>query len=473
MDSATQDIVADNISQLKQLFPEAFTEGKVDFDTLREVLGEHVEDREERYSFTWNGKNQARRLAQTPSTGTLRPCEEESVDWDSTGNLFIEGDNLEVLKLLQKSYHKKVKMIYIDPPYNTGNDFVYEDDFSDNIKNYKEITGQVGEGGRPYSDNPETSGRYHTNWLNMMYPRLKLARNLLKEDGVIFISIDDNEVANLRKICDEIFGEENFINLVSVKSKDSSGASGGGEDKRLKKNIEYLICYSGGELFKKFNQVYKKENLEKYISDRKLEGKTFAYTKVMVKNGTESFLKTIKDGSNNDIDVFTVKDFELKSVSQLSKEENIDINKIYEKYFDQILTTENAQTSIRERVKNAAPNYDGLINIYYKPISGKNKGKRTKVSFIGKTKRLISYLSGVCEKSSEGIIKKDKIGTLWNDLSWSSVALEGSVPYPNGKKPIKFIERLIELCFKGGEKGIVLDFFLDQEAPHMPVFQKI
>lgn len=210
MDSTSTNIVADNISKLKKLFPEAFTEGKVDFDALKEVLGEYIDGRDERYSFTWNGKSKARMIAQTPSTGTLRPCKEESVDWDNTQNLFIEGDNLEVLKLLQKSYHKKVKMIYIDPPYNTGKDFVYKDNFKDNIKNYKEITGQVDGEGRNLSNNPETSGRYHTDWLNMMYPRLKLARNLLKDDGVIFISISDQEIGNLRKICDEIFGEENF-----------------------------------------------------------------------------------------------------------------------------------------------------------------------------------------------------------------------------------------------------------------------
>ena len=211
MDGKTMDIVAENVGKLKELFPEAFTEGKVDFEALKEVLGTFVDGRDERYSFTWNGKSKARMIAQTPSTGTLRPCKEESVDWETTQNIFIEGDNLEVLKLLQKSYHKKVKMIYIDPPYNTGKDFVYKDNFKDNIKNYKEITGQLDGEGRNLSNNPETSGRYHTDWLNMMYPRLKLARNLLKDDGVIFISIDDNEVSNLRKICDEIFGEENFL----------------------------------------------------------------------------------------------------------------------------------------------------------------------------------------------------------------------------------------------------------------------
>jgi adenine-specific DNA-methyltransferase len=214
MDSKTMDIVAENVGKLKELFPEAFTEGKVDFDALKEVLGTFVDDRDERYSFTWNGKSKARMIAQSPSTGTLRPCKEESVDWDTTQNIFIEGDNLEVLKLLQKSYHKKVKMIYIDPPYTTGEDFVYVDNFRDNIKNYLALSGQVDGEGKKIASNTETSGRYHTDWLNMMYPRLKLARNLLNDEGVMFISIGDAEVSNLKKLCDEIFGEENFEGII-------------------------------------------------------------------------------------------------------------------------------------------------------------------------------------------------------------------------------------------------------------------
>lgn len=239
MDGKTMDIVAENVAKLKELFPEAFTEGKVDFDALKEVLGTFVDDRDERYSFTWNGKSKARMIAQTPSSGTLRPCKEESVDWDSTQNIFIEGDNLEVLKLLQKSYHKKVKMIYIDPPYNTGKDFVYKDNFKDNIKNYKEITGQLDGDGRNISNNPETSGRYHSDWLNMMYPRLKLARNIMKDDGVILISIDDNEVSNLRTICDEIFGEENFIGTFVVNATPNGRDYG-----HIAKNHEFCIFYS-------------------------------------------------------------------------------------------------------------------------------------------------------------------------------------------------------------------------------------
>ena len=195
------DIAEENIKKLMTIFPEVVTDGKVDFEKLKQVLGEYVEDSNERYNFIWNGKGRSLRLSQTPSLGTLRPCKGESKNWDTTRNLYIEGDNLEVLKLLQKSYYGKIKVIYIDPPYNTGKDFVYKDDFHDSIENYKKITGQVDDSGKEISTNTETSGRYHTNWLNMMYPRLRLARNLLRNDGVIFISIDDNEVHNLIKIC--------------------------------------------------------------------------------------------------------------------------------------------------------------------------------------------------------------------------------------------------------------------------------
>jgi adenine-specific DNA-methyltransferase len=210
------DFVKENIETLKQLFPTIVKEGKIDLEELQALLGNEVETSDEYYRFTWAGKSMARKEANKPSTGTLRPNKADSKDWDTTQNIFIEGDNLEALKLLQKSYANKIKMIYIDPPYNTGNDFVYKDNYKDNLSNYLAITGQLDEEGRKTNTNTESDGRYHSNWLNMMYPRLKLARNLLKEDGVIFISIDDNEALNLRKICDEIYGEENFIADVSV-----------------------------------------------------------------------------------------------------------------------------------------------------------------------------------------------------------------------------------------------------------------
>ena len=217
MDGMTMNIEQANVEKLKEVFPEVFADGKVDFDKLQGLLGHYIADDKEKYSFSWKGKADSLRLAQKRSTGTLRPCKEESKNWDTTENLYIEGDNLEVLKLLQSSYLNSIKMIYIDPPYNTGNDFVYTDDFEDCIAHYKEVTGQT------TKSNPETAGRYHTNWLNMMYPRLKLARNLLTDDGVIFISIDENEIANLRKICNEIFGEDNFIGTFIWRKKDGGG----------------------------------------------------------------------------------------------------------------------------------------------------------------------------------------------------------------------------------------------------------
>lgn len=234
MTGKSLDLIAENIAQLKALFPEAVTEGKIDFEVLQAILGGEIEKRQTYYKFTWNGKEEARAYARIPSMGTLRPCVEESSGKDGTPgkfdseNLYIEGDNLEVLKLLQGAYHKKVKMIYIDPPYNTGKDFVYPDNFRDSIGNYKSLTGQTDEEGAATRANPETSGRYHTDWLNMMYPRLILARSLLSDDGVIFISIDDNEFSNLKKICDDVFGEDNYLNqfawVVNITGRQISGS---------------------------------------------------------------------------------------------------------------------------------------------------------------------------------------------------------------------------------------------------------
>lgn len=240
MNGQSADTVADNIDQLKVLFPEAFTEGRVNFDVLKQLLGGAVDECEEKYGLNWHGKKAARQIALTLSTGTLRPCPDESLDWDTTQNLMIEGDNLEVLKLLQKPYSGKVKLIYIDPPYNTGKDFVYPDDFRDNIKNYQMLTGQIDSDGRKITTNSEASGRFHTDWLNMIYPRLKLARNLLRNDGVIFISIDDGELPGLRLVADDVFGEENFIACFIWKSrqnKDNRTVTGASIDH------EYLVCY--------------------------------------------------------------------------------------------------------------------------------------------------------------------------------------------------------------------------------------
>ena len=213
MNLSSMDLISERIEQLKQLLPEVATESGIDFDKLRLVLGDEVDEGAERYAFTWPGKADAIRQSQTPSMATLRPVPEDSVNWDETENLYIEGDNLEVLKLLQRSYHGRVKLIYIDPPYNTGNDFVYRDRFGDTIDNYREQAGLASQ------SNADTSGRYHSDWCSMIYPRLRLARELLADDGVICISIDDHEARNLRLICDEVFGEACFVAQLIWKSR--------------------------------------------------------------------------------------------------------------------------------------------------------------------------------------------------------------------------------------------------------------
>lgn len=241
LDLRSMDLTEEKKQELLRLFPEIRTEdGKIDFERLKLALGETVDVGKERYGMNWPGKADCFRAIQTPSTGTLLPCPEESVNFDTTENLIIEGDNLEVLKLLQKSYLGKVKMIYIDPPYNTGNDFIYPDNYTESLRTYLEYTGQVDAEGKKFGTNSDTYGRFHSRWMTMMYPRLYLARNLLREDGVIFISIDDNEVSNLRKICEDIFGEENFVGDLIWKRRqnvDSRAKTG------LSIDHEYLLIY--------------------------------------------------------------------------------------------------------------------------------------------------------------------------------------------------------------------------------------
>ena len=236
IDLESEDLVADRIDQIKALFPEIAVEGDgtIDFEKLRLILGDEVDEGQERYAFTWPGKADAIRQAQTPSTATLRPDKADSVDWDTTENLYIEGDNLEVLKLLQRGYHGSIDMIYIDPPYNTGHDFVYSDSFQSPISNYREQAGISGQ------SNANSSGRYHSNWVSMMYPRLRLARELLADDGVIFISIDDNEFKNLAKVCDEIFGEECFVTDIAWRSADSSS----NDVKSFSADYNHTLVYS-------------------------------------------------------------------------------------------------------------------------------------------------------------------------------------------------------------------------------------
>ena len=289
-------IVADNIQTLKQLFPTIVKEGNIDLNELKALLGETIEEKEEYYRFTWAGKNQARLEANKPTTATLRPNKADSKDWDTTNNIFIEGDNLEVLKLLQKSYANKIKMIYIDPPYNTGKDFVYKDNYADNLGNYLSITGQTDEEGKKTSTNTESDGRYHSNWLNMMYPRLRLARNLMTDDGVIFISIDDHENHNLRKACDEVFGEENFVaNIIWQKKYAPQN-----DAKWLTDNHDHVLLYARSKDNWKIFPLPRTEKQNKYYINDDNDGRGIWRTdNILVKSFTENRVFPIINPNTN------------------------------------------------------------------------------------------------------------------------------------------------------------------------------
>mgnify|MGYP006339945203 CR=1 FL=1 len=456
--------VNDDLAKLKQHFSHCFDkDGNFQLEKFKNNLTENeINFSTESYGLDWLGKSYARLLASDPATTLLKADESHNAKPENINseNLLIKGDNLEVLKHLVNAYHEQVKMIYIDPPYNTGSDgFVYNDDRKFTVAQLQELTGVDTDKAKRILDFTKQKSNSHSAWLTFMYPRLYIAKQLLKDDGVIFVSIDDNEVSQLRLLMDEVFGEENFVNQISVKAKGSSGASGGGEDKKMKKNIEHLICYTKSNGFERFNNIYSEQLLNDYINERKINGKSFAYTNVLIDEGTEKFEKTIKAGNGEDIEVYSVNGYKTKSISSLAKEEKITLEEAYLKYYEKVFTTENAQTSIRDRVKEALPNFSGLINIYYCPVSGRNKGVKTKVSFEGATKRLISYLENVSEKSNGKIIKKDMIGTLWSDLSWSSVSTEGGITYPNGKKPIELIKRMLVLTSSDIKDDIILDFF--------------
>ena len=460
----TVDTTESNISKIAELFPNVVTEdenGKsIDFELLRQELSSQVvEGNKERYQLTWPGKKEAILMANTPINKTLRPIEEKSVGFANTENVYIEGDNLEALKILQESYLNKIKMIYIDPPYNTGKDFIYKDKFSKNSDEELLDSGQIDEYGNRLVVNADSSGKYHSDWLSMMYPRLKLARNLLADDGVIFISIDDKELFNLKKMCDEIYGENNYINTVSVNAKVSAGASGGGEDKRLKKNVEYVLIYAKDfASIDSLPTLYKESELMDYIRKMKLDNKSFKYTNVLYKMTDVEEVITIKDGFGDDIKVSKVNDYEIKSVKQVARLENISEEEVYNRYYDKIMTTTNAQTSIRNRVWEATEGDKGMFIASFTSKSGKNKGNIKEYIFVGKQKVLVIWLRDTTIKKDCKIYKQEKIGTYWDGFSWINVTKEGNVRFENGKKPIDFIIQNLTLA-NCKDNDIILDFF--------------
>lgn len=434
----SKDIVSDNIFKLKEIFPDVFAEGKVDFDKLRITLGEYVDDSHEKYNFTWPGKTQAIKESQKQSTGTLRPLKDKSKNWDKTQNLYIEGDNLEVLKLLQKAYYNKIKMIFIDPPYNTGNDFVYPDDYSDNLDNYLEFSNQVSEDGQSLSTNKESHGRYHTKWLNLMYPRLKLAKNLLRDDGVIFISIDDNEYVNLKKLCDEIFGEDNLETTFYVKVRH--------ENRILRQDIKYqlvmeqVLCYRKTSEYKS-NRIYKEKNqFEDYIHEIEI-----------LNNPSE----TITIGGY-DVDIFHDGDYNI-----IEKEGSRELLKKYQ-IRGSLISQSGSASEFYEKYLRKRREVDGLGALYRvngMGIKGDGIGYRYIIQPHKKESKNGFYFQGFPLNS-----KKDKGLPYPNYYDFvkemNTVGNEGGITFKNGKKPLSLIDKLFEIAnIYNDPNALILDFF--------------
>ena len=477
----TENIADKNFEMLSKMFPNALTEtitgyddyGRpiveraIDADVLRqEISCKVVEGKDERYQFTWPDKKKAVLLANTPINKTLRPCREESVDFDNTENLYIEGDNLEVLKLLHETYLGKVKMIYIDPPYNTGNDFVYADDFAQSTDEYLENSGQFDDEGNRLVKNLDSNGRFHTDWLNMIYPRLKLAKDLLTDDGVILIHIDDNEYENLTKVASEVFGESNFINVITVKTK-VGGVSGSSEGKSLKDATEFIIVLAKDKTKLEFNPTYIKQKLFDRIKSYESEGKSWKYTSIMTKlDGKEVIKRDEKKG----MIFYGYKILETMSITTFAKQNGTSEEEVYNNYADRIFQTTNAQSSIRQTVMKETDSYEyPMYGCEYIPVKGKNEGKTIEVLYKGEQRRNMMFLSDAVTHVDGTYYYLDKITTLWDDIQYNNLTKEGSIEFPNGKKPIKLLQRIIELtCDKD---SIILDFFSGSASTAHAVMQ--
>ncbi|HBY89694.1 MAG: site-specific DNA-methyltransferase [Tissierella sp.] len=440
MSGETLELTKKNIDKLKELFPEVLTENQIDFEKLRLILGDEVNDKPEKYSFTWNGKNNAIKIAQQPSTGTLRPNKENSKNWDTTENLFIEGDNLEALKLLQKFYAGKVKIIYIDPPYNTGKDFVYKDDFKDNLQNYFKQTGQVDDDGNKLATNTESSGRFHTDWLNMMYPRLILMKNLLTDDGVIYISIDENESDNLRKILDEIFGEDNRLSTQYIQVRYSNKSLN--EKNDWQPVVEQVYIYAKN----KKNFTAKKPEQE-YSYDK------FIYEIEELTEGVHTNL------GGKDTIIFPKNEWKIKK---------------HKKGSEKLLKETWASGSV------ISGNSSGKFsNSYITPRAEKNNeyGYLYKVEGIGEDGLGYRYFTGPSkpgnirgkffsgvptdrlEEAEEGTSIKYSPIPNYYDFSgdFGNIRHEGEVAFNDGKKPVRLLEQLFN--YTHTEDAIILDAF--------------
>ena len=359
---------------------------------------------------------------------------EERTDCFEDENLIIKGNNLLALHTLKENYTGRVKTMFIDPPYNTGGDsFQYNDSFN------------------------------HSTWLTFMKNRLEVALELLREDGTIFIQTDDAEQAYLKVLMDGIFGRKNYINTISVQFKDTAGASGGGEDKRLKKNVEYITIFAKNrEIHKGFKSIYNNTNIGELVRNYREEGKSWKYTSILVNDGEKVFLGETKDGSGNVIKLYKRIGAETKSISSIMKEENLNEYEAYSKYADKLFQTTNAQTSIRTRVWEAAEklnNSADIVSIEYLPRTGKNKGQIYEQFYKGPKFRLFVWLRDTVDIVNGELVKKDSLGTSWNFIAETkNVNKEGNVNFSNGKKPELLIANVIEMSTD--EDEIVLDFFM-------------
>ena len=471
----------ENFKKLADMFPNAVTEAidengdvvrAIDKDVLMQEINTKVVDgNEERYQFTWPDKKKSVLLANAPINKTLRPCREESVDFDNTENLYIEGDNLEVLKLLQETYLGKIKMIYIDPPYNTGGDFVYDDDFVQNTAEYLANSGQYDDVGNKLVTNTESNGRFHTYWLNMMYPRLKIAKDLLTDDGVIFAHIDDNEVENLGKLCNDVFGEDNFINIITVKTK-IGGVSGSSEGKSLKDVTEFIWVYAKNknELLLKpvYNHIPLFDRIQSYLD----EGKSWKYTSIITKLEGKVLLKR---DEKHDMNFYGYTTLETQSISSYAKENGISEQDVYNRYADKIFRTTNAQSSVRQTVIKETKGFEyPMFSCEYVPIKGKNEGKKIEILYkSGSTddqRNMVMFLSDVVKKIDGVYYYLDKVSSLWDDIDYNNLTKEGDIEFANGKKPIKLLQRIINLATE--DDSYILDFFSGSASTAHAVVQQ-
>lgn len=484
MKMESSDITAQNIDKVAAIFPNCITEGvddsgksykKVNFDLLRQMLCDHEIDGDESYEFTWVGKKASILEANKPIRKTLRPCIEESVNWNSTENLYIEGDNLEVLKLLQESYLGKIKLIFIDPPYNTGNDFIYRDHFAVNVDEYEDQIGAFDEDSNRLFKNTDSNGRFHSDWCSMIYARLLIARTLLSEDGAIFISIDDNEIDNLKKICDEIFGSANYVNIITLNLKNTAGASGGGEDKRLKKNCEYILIYAKNyKQLSSFNGPFVYTEMSDLIQQYIDEGKSWKYTSVLLNEGHKEYIGSTVDGDGNEIKVYKRTGVETASVNQVAKSKGLTTKEVYKQYGYNVFRTTNAQTSIRTRIiefRKEQGISDEVLSIEYIPRSGKNKGKVYEQFYKDADCNLFVWLRDTSEVVDGELYKKDLQGTLWDFVGETkNLTHEGDVSFPNGKKPMKLIKQIVSMITE--QDDIIMDFFSGSATTAHSVMQQ-